>query len=217
MSGLIPPRSRSSIVAAVFVLVTGAYWLLMSGLMLWEAVGQGAEYLGPGHKEAATVTLVLCMSSATVIGGFGLLLRRNWARTLAITLAGVWILFGYLFVEPLLSLPASLHPDAFMIVPFALTVVAALAWLALLARKKVRTEFLPPATVQIWVNVLDRDAPCSRRAQGLAWGNGLFELLPSADCDPSVERWEFPPGSFVHVTKVERDGKTRLLATPVDS
>jgi len=217
MNGLIPPRSRSVIIAAVLAIVTGVYWLAMSAVMLWVARGQGGDYSRPGHKELATVALVLCASIGTVIGGFAILLRRNWGRILAIALAGPWIFFGYQFLEPFFSLPVSLHPDASMIVPFAFPLVAALAWLALLARTKVRTEFLPPATVQIYVNLMGRDAPCSRRAQALAWGNGLFELLPCGDCDPSGEHWEFLPGSFVHCTTVERDGKTHLLAVSVDS
>jgi hypothetical protein len=213
MNGLTPPRSRPVTIAGVVALITGGSWVvLIVGMLSVLQDAPWVVYPGLQHKMLGVVSVLGCMSVATVIGGFGILFRRNWARILAIALAGAWILLGCFFLEPFLSLPASLNPDAFMIAPFVFPLVAAIAWLALLVRRKVRTEFLPPATVQIYVNLLDKDTPGLRPAQALAWGNGLFELLPTKDYDPKIEHWEFLPGSFVHGTEVDRDGESYLLA-----
>jgi hypothetical protein len=104
-----------------------------------------------------------------------------------------------------------------MIAPFVFPIAAGVTWLALLVRKSVRTEFLPPAIVQIYVNVLNESAPRSRPAQALAWGNGLFELLPTEDYNPNVEHWEFLPGSFVHGANANRNGEPYLLAVSLES
>jgi hypothetical protein len=162
---------------------------------------------------AASVVLV-CTSAATVIVGFGVLFRRNWARVLAIVLAGPWILFGCWFLKPFLRLPA--FPGE-LIALYAFPILAAIAWLALLARKRVRIEFLPPAIVRIYVNLLLEGPPSSRPTQALDLGNGLFELLPATGNDPDVEHWEFRPGSIVRGKEAHRDGETYLLAVSFGS
>jgi hypothetical protein len=185
--------------------------------MLW-VWRDGAQGLSPGHLHEilAGISVVGCMSLGTVIGSFGILFRRNWGRILVIILSGPWMLFGWFFLKPLLALPASMRSHV-SITPYAFPFAAAIAWLALLGRKKVRTEFLPPAIVQIYVNLLDEGTPCSRPAQALAWGNGLFELLPTKDYDPKVEHWEFLPGSLVHVKTADRDGESYLVAVSLES
>jgi hypothetical protein len=220
MSRLISPRSSSVTIAGVLALVIGGSWVVLIGGMLSvlrDADAPWVVYPGLQHKMLGAVLVLGCVSVATVIGGFGILFRRNWARILAIALAGAWILLECFFLEPFLSLPASLHIDAFMIAPFAFPLVAAIAWLALLAQRKVRTEFLPPATVRIYVNLLNKDTPRLCPAQALVWGNGLFELLPAKDYDPNIEHWEFLPGSFVHGRKIDRDGEPCLLAVSLES
>jgi hypothetical protein len=96
-------------------------------------------------------------------------------------------------------------------------ILAAIAWLALLARKRVRIEFLPPAIVRIYVNLLLDGPPSSRPTDALDLGNGLFELLPATGNDPEVEHWEFRPGSIVRGKEAHRDGETYLLAVSFGS
>jgi hypothetical protein len=213
MADLIPPRSRSVTAAAVLVIITGCFWLAISGLLLWGDFHLGGN---PGIWQkliVASFSFVLCcMSVATVIVGFGVLSRRNWGRILAIALAGPWIFFGWWILRPLLRLPASVSPPRGIIAVDAFPIVAAIAWLALLAGKKPRKEFLPPVIVQIYVKLLDEGPPTSRPTQALDLGNGLFELLPATGNAPDVEHWEFRPGSIVRGKEAHRDGKTYLLA-----
>jgi hypothetical protein len=212
MSGLTPPRSRSVTIAAVLALVTGCSWMVLTGAMLW-AWQDDPEGIYPGHqyKILGLVSVVGCMSVGTVIGSFGIFFRRNWGRILVVMLSGPWMLFGWFFLKPLLSLPASLRHHV-RIAPYAFPFAAALASLTLLARKRVRTEFLPPAIVQIYVNLLVEGPRSSRPTQALDLGNGLFELLPATGNDPEVEHWEFRPGSIVRGKEAHRDGETYLLA-----
>jgi hypothetical protein len=162
------------------------------------------------------MVVLICASIGTVIAGFGVLFRRNWARNLAIALAVPWILFGWWFLRPLLRLPASLYSRGFVAL-YALPILAAIVWLALLAGEKVRTEFLPPAIVQIYVNLLNEGPPRSRLTRALALGNGLFELLPTKDYDLDDKHWEFRPGSIVRGIETRRDGESHLLAVSFGS
>jgi hypothetical protein len=216
MGDLIPPRSSSVTLAAVLVLLTGCLWFALGGSFLWWVFRHGR---GPSLRQmlivAASVVLV-CTSAATVIVGFGVLFRRNSARILAIVLAGPWILFGCWFLKPFLRLPPSLILGG-LIALYALPILAAIAWLALLARKRVRIEFLPPAIVRIYVNLLLDGPPTSRPTDALDLGNGLFELLPATGNDPEVEHWEFRPGSIVRGKEAHRDGETYLLAVSFGS
>jgi hypothetical protein len=218
MADLIPPRSRSVTAAAVLVIITGCFWLALSGLLLWGDFHFGGN---PGTRQKLIVAsfsvALCCMSVATVIVGFGVLSRRNWGRILAIALAVPWIFFGSWILKPLLSLPASMGPPVGIIVVEAFPIVAAVAWLALLAGKKPRKEFLPPVIVQIYVKLLDDGSSTSRPTQALDLGNGLFELLPATGNDAEVEHWEFRPGSIVRGKEADRDGETYLLAVSFGS
>jgi hypothetical protein len=99
----------------------------------------------------------------------------------------------------------------------SIPILAAITWLTLLAGKRIRIEFLPPAIVQIYVNLLDHRPPGSRPTQALALGNGIFELLPPDGFDPDVEHWEFRPGSIVRGMEARRDGEAYLLAVSFGS
>jgi hypothetical protein len=217
MRDLAPPRSRSVTVAAFFVLLTGFFWLGSCGLVFWGRNDFAGLHPGAQQKVIVAVSLLGCASVGTVIVGFGVLLRRNWAHIFAIVVAGPWILFGWSFLSPLLRLPAPLAAGGLIITLCALPIGAGVGWLALLVGKKVRTEFLPLAAVEIYVNLLDAGTPRSRPTRALDWGNGLFELLPTEDYNPTVELWEFLPGSFVHAETPQRDGASYLLAVSLDA
>src|SRR5579863_3333561 len=155
MGDLKPPRSRSVTAAAVLIVVTGCFWLVVGGQVLWLVFHHEGRIGSRRELFLASLAVFECITSlGTVIVGFGVLFRRNWGRIFAIALAVGWILFGLWFLEPFLRLPASLAPGRFIAL-YAFPILAAIAWLALLAGKRVRTEFLPPAVVQIYVNLLD--------------------------------------------------------------
>jgi hypothetical protein len=208
-------------VAAVLAIITGSFWLLLSvGMVLFGDVEVGG-YTVNWQIVIAGMVFVGCMSVCTLIGGFGVFFRRNWGRTLLIILAGTWIVFGFWSLRPFLWLPASLIRNGFFVLStllmFALPALAAIGWLVLLIRKKVRAEFLPPAMVHIYVNLLNEGTPCARSTQALILGNGLFELLPTDGYDPNVEHWEFRPGSIVRGKETRGDGEPYLLATSFES
>jgi hypothetical protein len=217
MSELTPPRSRSVTTAAVLMLITSCFWLAVSGLTFWWRNDLEGAYAGLQKKLIVAMALLGCMSLGTVIVGLGILFRRNWARIVAVMLAGPWILFGWSFLNPLLRLPDPLAAGGLIIAMNLLPIIAGIAWLALLVGERARAEFLPPPTVRIYVNLLGEGPARTRPARALAWGYGLFELLPAENYDPKVEHWEFPPGSFVHGMKEHRDGEPYLLAVSLDS
>jgi hypothetical protein len=217
MDDLLPPRSRSVTAAAILVVITGCFWLALSGLFLWwEFHLPGSPGLRQKLIVASVLVVLSCMSLGTVIVGFAVLFRHNWGRVLAIALAGPWILWASWFLKPILWLPASLVPVGIIAV-YGLSVLAAIGWLALLVGKRVRSEFLPPAIVQIYVALLDEVRPRLRLTQALALGNGLFELLPTEGYDPNIEHWEFRPGSIVRGREAHRAGERYLLAASFGS
>jgi hypothetical protein len=103
-----------------------------------------------------------------------------------------------------------------VVVTIVAPLLAAIAWPILLIGKKVRAEFLPPAMVEIYVNLLDEGTRCSRPTKALTLGNGLFELLPTEGYNPEDEHWEFRPGTIVRGEETQRDGEAYLLATPFE-
>jgi hypothetical protein len=218
MSELTPPRSLRATVAAILAIVTGCYWVAISGsFLVW---GFGHLYRHTTFLRMLVIVFtevfIICMGVATVIAGVGVWKRRNRARVFVIALAGLSILFGLWLLEPFLRLPASVI-RAENIAPFVLPVLAAIAWLALLMGKRVRAEFLPPVVVQIYVNLLNEGTPCAKPTQALALGNGLFELLPTEGRDPAIDHWEFRPGSIVRAKEMRRNGEPFLLATSFEA
>ncbi len=67
-------------------------------------------------------------------------------------------------------------------------------------------------TVEIHIRLLDEGTECSRPTQALDLGNGLFQVLPTSNYDPTDEVWEFPPDSIVRSTIRRSEGKEFLLA-----
>jgi len=217
MGDLKPPRSFLVTFAGILAVITGLFWLAVVGSFLVSGPFSMRDFSGLRHARMIAVTIVpVCMSVATVIAGFGVFVRRNRARTFAIALAAAWILYGLWFLSPLQLLAAS-QIRAIHIAPLVLPFLPPIAWLAFLIRKSVRAEFLPPAKVQIYVNLRTEDAPRTHITQAYALGNGLFELLPPEPGDSAVDRWEFRPGSIVRGIQTHRDGETYLLATSFGS
>jgi hypothetical protein len=216
MRDLMPPRTFSVTFAAVLAIVTGLFWLAVSVGMLVDS-HLGVHYSGL-RLEATGVFLFLSgVGAGALFGGFGILFRRNWGRIFAIAAAVPLIYFGSWFLYPFLRFPGLLvhvySKDAVYILPLFLPFPAAIAWPLMLIGKKVRAEFLPPAMVEICVNLLNEGTPCARPTQGLTLGNGLFELLPTEGYNPEDEHWEFRPGTIVRGKEMQRDGKAFLLAT----
>ena len=215
MNDLVPPRTASTTIAGVLVVLTGCFWLVLSGLVLWIAF-QDRGFHGTRYVLAwSVVVAVLSLSVGTIVVGLGVIYRRNWGRIYSMVIAGLWILFGWWEVRPLLQLPGSDIPAGYMAL-HSFPIVAAIIWLALFARKGARMEFLPGPIVPIHVNLLGEGPPRSRVTRARALGNGLFELLSTGECDPSAERWEFQPGSIVRGVQTRHDGEAHLLAVSFD-
>jgi hypothetical protein len=216
MRDLMPPRTFSVTFAAVLSIITGFYWLTATATLLMWVHDRGVQLHGLRLTQFGMLVFAGCGGAGAVIGGFGILFRRNWARILAIVSAvpliflGLWDLYG------LLRLRAPVLRSEYILTPVVLTVLpllAAIAWLVLFIGKKVRAEFLPPAVVAIYVNLMNETVPRARLTQASTLGNGLFELLATKEYDPAVEDWEFRPGSIVRGKEERRDGKAYLLAT----
>lgn len=217
MGDLKPPRSFLVTLAGILAVITGIFWLALSGSFLVWGPFSMRDFAGLRHaRMIALIIITVCMSVATVIAGFGVLVRRNRARTFAIALAATWILYGLWFLSPLRLLRPS-QIRAVHITPLVLPFLAPIAWLVLLVGKRVRSEFLPPPKVQIYVNLQNEGAPRTQTTEAYSLGNGLFELLPPVTYDLNVEHWEFRPGSIVRGIQAQRDGEAYLLATSFGS
>jgi hypothetical protein len=215
MRDLMPDRTHSVTVAAILAIFTGLYGLVAYvGVLVW---GRDTEptYSGLRLKLIITFVILGCASISALVGGFGILFRHNWARVLAIVAAvplicsGLWDLYGFL------RLPASLirsSPIGLLVVTFVLPLLVTIAWVGLLIGKKVRAQFLPPAMVKIYVNLMDEGTPCARPTHALTLRNGLYELLAAEGYDPKIEHWEFQPGTIVRGKEERRDGEAYLLA-----
>jgi hypothetical protein len=51
-----------------------------------------------------------------------------------------------------------------------------------------------------------------RPTEGLVLGSDEVQVLPTPNYDPSVEEWEFPPGTKVRCVKEMRGGRELLVA-----
>ena len=217
MPDLMPPRTFSVTFAAVLAIVIGFFWFAAGVGLLIEEIRPGVFHSGLRLEGTSAFLFLSCVSVGALIGGFGTLFRRNWARILAIAVSVPLIFFGALFLFPFVRFPALLmyaySKGAFYILLLFLPFPAAIAWPMLLIGKKVRAEFLPPAIVEIYVNLLDEGTRCARPTRGLTLGNGLFELLPTEGYNPEDEHWEFRPGTIVRGKETRRDGEAYLLAT----
>jgi hypothetical protein len=220
MRDLMPVRTHSVTFAAILAIFTGLYGLVAYiGVLVWGR-DTGTAYSGLRLRLIVTFVILGCASVGALIGGFGILFRRDWACVLAIVAAVPLIYSGFWDVYGILRLPVSLirsSPIVLLVVTFVLPRLATIAWLALLIAKKVRAEFLPPAMVEICVNLLNEGSPCARPPHAVTLGNALYELLAAEGYDPDVEHWEFRPGTIVRGKEECRDGEPSLLATSFGS
>jgi hypothetical protein len=217
MSGLMPRRSRSATLAAILLIITAFYWLALGGMWLWLLIDRDSQL--PLFRRAPIVEWLVVfafLGACGLIAGTGLVFRRNWGRLLAIVLSGPAIVSGWIFLRPLLRLPASMTPISSVLVMNALPILTGVACLGLLIGKRVRPSLLPPARVVIYVNLLDEGTTSLRATQGVVLGNGLFELLAPKDYDPHDKRWEFRPGSIVRGIQTKRGDASCLLAVPFE-
>lgn len=71
--------------------------------------------------------------------------------------------------------------------------------------------------VEIFVRLLGEGTDVVRPTKGLRLGPDVIQVLPTIGYDPSVEKWEFPPGSKVRCVPEIRGGRELLVARqPLD-
>ncbi len=67
-------------------------------------------------------------------------------------------------------------------------------------------------TIELYVCLLNEGTDVLRPTQGVRLENDEVRILPTNDYDPSIEEWEFPPGSTVKCRSEVRDGRRLLVA-----
>jgi hypothetical protein len=66
--------------------------------------------------------------------------------------------------------------------------------------------------VELYVPLLNEGTPVLRPTTGLLLGTDIVQVLPTANYDPTLEEWEFPPGSKVKCVTETRGGRQLLVA-----
>lgn len=66
--------------------------------------------------------------------------------------------------------------------------------------------------VELYVPLLDEGTNVLRPTTGLLLGENVVQVLPTNDYDPSIEAWQFPPGSKVKCVTETRSGRQLLVA-----
>ena len=67
-------------------------------------------------------------------------------------------------------------------------------------------------TVELYVRLLNEGTDVLRPTSGLLLGPDAVQVLATPDYDPTVEQWEFPPGSKVKCVSEVRGGRKLLVA-----
>ena len=67
-------------------------------------------------------------------------------------------------------------------------------------------------TVEIFIPLLNEGVDVLRPTQGLVLRSDEVQVLPTPDYNPTVEEWEFPPGTRVRCIKEIWDGRELLVA-----
>jgi hypothetical protein len=65
-------------------------------------------------------------------------------------------------------------------------------------------------TVELYIPLRNEGTDVLRPTKGLLLESDLVQVLPTTDYDPTIEEWEFPPGSKVSCV-FETRGDRRLL------
>jgi len=68
------------------------------------------------------------------------------------------------------------------------------------------------SAVEIFIPLLNEGTDVLRPTQGLVLGPNEVQVLPTPDYDPTVEEWEFLPGSKVRCFREIRGGRELLVA-----
>lgn len=68
------------------------------------------------------------------------------------------------------------------------------------------------SAVEIFIPLLHEGTDVLRPTKGLPVGPREVQVLATADYDPAVEEWEFPPGSRVRCVAEVRNGRELLVA-----
>jgi hypothetical protein len=71
---------------------------------------------------------------------------------------------------------------------------------------------LSTSTVEIYIPLLHEGTDVVRPTRGTLLGPDIVQVLATADYDPSMEEWEFPPGSKVQCVSETREGPKLLVA-----
>ena len=66
--------------------------------------------------------------------------------------------------------------------------------------------------VEIYVPLLHEGTDVLRPTKGLRLESETVQVLATADYDPSIEEWEFPPGSKVKCVTEIKNGRKLLVA-----
>ena len=67
-------------------------------------------------------------------------------------------------------------------------------------------------TVEIFIPLLNEGTDVLRPTQALVLGPNEVQVHATPDYDPTVEEWEFPPGSKVRFVEEIRGGRGLLVA-----
>ncbi len=66
--------------------------------------------------------------------------------------------------------------------------------------------------VELYIPLLNEGTAVLRPTTGLVLGSDIVQVLPTADYDPTIEEWEFPPGSKVKCVTESKGGRKLLVA-----
>ena len=67
-------------------------------------------------------------------------------------------------------------------------------------------------TIEIYVPLLKEGTDVLRPTKGLVISPNIVQVVATADYDPAIEQWEFPPGSTVRCVAETKGGRTLLIA-----
>ena len=66
--------------------------------------------------------------------------------------------------------------------------------------------------IVLYIPLLHEGTDVLRPTTGVVFGPDVVEVLATADYDPAIEKWEFPPGSKVRCVPEVRAGREVMVA-----